>query len=155
MSDEHEVLTTLPGSHNALSPIFQQEIVVVREEVDALGHVSNTVYLDWIMRVARAHSDAAGYNYLAYQELGAVFIVKRHEIDYESSAYAGDRIMLTTWIENWKQASCVRMTSISRIGDGVVLANAKTKWAYCSMEGFKPTRIPDAIKEAFSGNLGR
>jgi acyl-CoA thioester hydrolase len=151
--EEDDLLTTLPGKHQATSPLFQKEIVATPEEVDAVGHVSNVVYLDWIMRVARAHSDAVGYDYPAYEKLGSVFVVKRHEIDYESSAYAGDRIILSTWVESWKAASCIRKTSISRIGDGVILANASTRWALVSLKGFRPVRIPEQVKEAFTGKV--
>ena len=140
---------TLPPQHVAESPLYRLEIVASPDEVDELNHVSNLVYLRWVLRVAQAHSSAVGYDYPAYEELGAVFVVRRHEIDYLAPAYAGDRITLTTWIESWRGASSVRRTSITRAVDGVELARASTLWAFIAMDGGRPTRIPAELKERF------
>ncbi len=72
------------------SPEFRLEIIAAPDEIDELNHVSNIVYLEWVLRVAQAHSDAVGYTWAAYQELGAVFVVSRHEIDYRRPAFADD-----------------------------------------------------------------
>jgi acyl-CoA thioester hydrolase len=140
---------TLPPQHLAESPLFRLEIVASPDEVDELNHVSNLVYLRWVLRVAQAHSSAVGYDYPAYEELGAVFVVRRHEIDYLAPAFAGDRITLTTWIERWRGASSVRRSSITRAVDGVELARASTLWAFVSMDSGRPTRIPADLVERF------
>ena len=129
---------------------FELEIVASPDEIDELNHVSNLVYLRWVLRVAQAHSTAVGYDWDAYHELGAVFVVRRHEIDYLRSAYAGDHISLRTWVETWNGASCVRETSIVRISDGEELARASTLWAYVASDSGRPRRIPAALKDSFA-----
>lgn len=126
----------------AESPEFRLQIVAAPDEVDELEHVSNIVYLQWVLRVAQAHSDAVGYTWPAY--------VRRHEIDYLRSAYAGDTIELVTWIERWRGASCTRCTAIRRVADGVELAKASTLWAMVSLETGRPARIPTELRGRFS-----
>ena len=145
--------TTIPPQHVAVSPVYRIELVASPDEVDELNHVSNLVYLRWVLRAAHAHSSAVGYDYPQYRDLGAVFVVRRHEIDYLSPAYAGDRIALTTWVESWRGASSVRKTAISR-DDGVELARASTLWAMVSVDGGRLTRIPAELKAAFAHSPG-
>ena len=60
---------------------FAMPITPVPDDIDELGHVSNLVYLRWVGDVAMAHSRSAGWDYARYRELGAIFMVRRHEID--------------------------------------------------------------------------
>ncbi len=140
------------------SPTYHLDIIASPDEVDALEHVSNVVYLNWVQRVAQAHSDAMGYDLRAYRRLGAVFVVKRHEIEYVRPAYAGERIRLSTWIAKWRPASSIRMTSISRLADArgrvepepVELTRAETLWALVDIESGRPRRIPETLRAAFA-----
>lgn len=143
------VSTTLPPTHHAESPLYRLELVASPDEVDELNHVSNLVYLKWVLRAAQAHSAALGYDYQAYYQLGSVFVVRRHEIEYVMPSYAGDRIVLTTWVESWRGASSVRRTTVTRMEDGALLAEASTLWAMVSIDGGKPVRIPEQLKQAF------
>lgn len=140
-----------PSQKRRTSP-FRLELTAATADVDALGHVSNIAYVRWIQRVAEAHSAARGYDWPAYRRLGAVFVVRRHEIDYLRSAYAGDRVLLSTWVESWRMASCVRRTEVVRSGDGAALVRAATRWALVSFASGKPRRIPDALRDEFSAD---
>jgi acyl-CoA thioester hydrolase len=138
--------------------VFSMEIHAQAEEIDDLNHVSNLVYLRWVQDVATAHSRAIGYDIEDYRRLGAVFVIRRHEIDYLRSAMLGDRIVLRTWIDTWKAVSSVRMTSIVRVGgpgdapgeaSDVELARARTTWAFVSTDNGRPVRIPPELRDRF------
>jgi len=124
-------------------------ITAAADDIDELAHVSNLVYLRWVLDAALAHSAAAGWDHAAYRRLGAVFVVRRHEIDYLVPVVAGDEIVVTTWVDAWKLASCVRRTELVRAGDGAVVARAATTWAFIGHEGGRPKRIPDELRAAF------
>ena len=132
-----------------ISPIFAQRLVAQPSEIDELGHVSNVVVVRWVQDVAVAHSSAVGWDYEAYRRHGAVFVVRRHEVDYLRPAFAGDEVLLETWIESWRAASSVRCTRIVRAADGVELATARTQWVLVSTASGRPRRIPPAIASAF------
>ena len=131
------------------------EIVAAPEDVDNLGHVSNIAYVRWVQDVAVAHSVAVGWDYAAYVQAGAVFVVRRHEIEYVVPAYAGDRIRLVTWVQSWRGATCERRTRIERGSDGRELCRGVTQWvrvaaAAAGQTSGRPKRIPPEIVSAFS-----
>lgn len=131
---------------------FTMEIDVEPDDIDFMNHVYNLVYMRWVLDVARAHSEACGFDEAAYAELGQQFIVRRHEIDYLRSAVLGDRIRLTTWIESWRGARSYRRTRIEKVAPGkdpVVLARAMTQWVLIDLESGRPRRIRPELVEAF------
>ena len=116
-------------------------------DIDELGHVSNLVYVRWVLDVALAHSHALGWDHNAYRALGSVFVVRRHEIDYVASVREGEQVVAETWVDDWRQASCIRKTQITR--DGKVVAKAATLWAFISFASGRPQRIPDELRTRF------
>jgi acyl-CoA thioester hydrolase len=124
--------------------------IVIRaapEDIDNLGHVSNLVYLRWVLDVALSHSGAVGWGHAEYQALGACFVVRRHEIDYVAPVFEGEELELVTWVGWFKAVSCERRTEIRR-GDQVV-ARAATIWAFLDLTSGKPRRITDELKTLF------
>jgi acyl-CoA thioester hydrolase len=61
--------------------LFTMPLEVGEDDIDMLGHASNIAYLRWVQDVAVAHSAAVGLDMEGYSQLGAVFVVRRHEID--------------------------------------------------------------------------
>jgi acyl-CoA thioester hydrolase len=129
---------------------FSLERVPQSTDIDELEHVSNVVYVRWIQEVAIEHSRAAGYDSDAYHELGAVFVVRRHEVDYLAPAYAGERVRITTWVDSWRGASALRRTVIER-AEGDAVARALTLWVFIDRRSGRPVRIPPELVEAFGG----
>lgn len=126
------------------------EVVATPGDIDLNMHVSNLVYLRWVVDAAVAHSIAAGWDQARYVKEGATFLVRRHEIDYLASAVEGDRVQVITHVEGWTAATSRRVTRIVR--DGRVLARAVTVWAFVGFDG-RPRRIPAEIHEAFTATM--
>lgn len=132
---------------------FVLPITAVASDIDELGHVSNQVYLRWILDVAMAHSRSLGWDHAQYLARGAAFVVRRHEIDYMAPVVVDQIISAETWIEDWRQASCSRRTLLLR--DGKPVARATTTWAFITLASGRPTRVPEDIRELFAGSLQR
>jgi acyl-CoA thioester hydrolase len=130
---------------------FHLDLVAAKGDVDDLNHISNVAYVRWVQEVARAHSHASGWSMPEYQKLGAVWVVRRHDIEYLAPAFAGDAIRLETWVESWQAASATRRTRISRVAGGAAaeLARATTIWVLVSTDGGRPRRIPPEMRAAF------
>ena len=94
-------------------------------DIDGLGHVSNLVYLRWVLEAALAHSTARGLDEAAYKARGQGWVVRRHEIDYLRAAFAGDELVVETRVAGVAAASSTRRTRIFREGD--LLARAATR----------------------------
>ena len=130
---------------------FEIAVTAEPDDIDELGHVSNLVYLRWVLDAAEAHSTTVGYDHAAYRELGSVFVVSRHELDYLRSAVEGQCVRVSTWIDPWRAASCIRQTELSCADTQEILARASTTWAHISLETSRPVRIPAQLRESFEG----
>ena len=127
---------------------FTMPITATAADIDELGHVSNLVYVRWVLEVAMAHSRSLGWDYANYLELGSVFVVRRHEIDYVAQVTLGQTLEAATWIDVWRPASVIRRTELAR--DGQVVARAATTWAMITIASGRPMRIPDDLRGLFS-----
>ncbi len=131
-----------------MSARFAYPHIVTREDIDELGHAGNFHYVRWLQRAAVAHSAANGWPAERYSELGAGWVVRAHQITYLKPAYAGDELVITTWVENMRPATSLRRYEIHR-ADGALLARAETDWAFINYTTQKPVRIPPAVADSF------
>ncbi len=150
MSDGRRAGAGAKGARRPATQDFRLEVVASADDLDEQGHVSNVVYVRWVQDVAMAHSVAAGWDHAAYVRFGAIFVVRRHEVEYLRPVRAGDRVALLTHVAWWRAATCERRTRIVRVRDGEELARAVTLWALISVDGGRPLRIPGEIAEAFA-----
>ena len=136
-----------PGA--GLSDPFRIHLRPTPDDIDELGHVSNQVYLRFILDAATQHSHAVGLDHAAYLRLGSVFVVRRQLIDYLAPTYAGEALVVTTWIAEWSAVTSLRRTSLRRTADGREVAKAETLWAMVATEGGRPRRIPPEVRALF------
>ena len=129
--------------------IFFHSHVVQADEIDDLGHANNVVYISWLQAAAVAHSAAQGWPGPRYRELGQGWVVRSHAIEYLLPAFAGDRVVVETWVALMKKVTSLRRYRIVRGGDGALLATAETNWAFVDLVTGKPVRIPPGVGEAF------
>jgi acyl-CoA thioester hydrolase len=118
-------------------------------DIDVLGHASNISVIQWIQNAAVAHSEAVGLDLAGYQRLGGWFVVRRHEVDYLRSVLRGQTLEVRTWIDSPRAASTIRATEFARVADGVLVAQARTSWAFVDVATGRATRIHEAVKVAF------
>jgi acyl-CoA thioester hydrolase len=126
---------------------FRHLVTARAEDIDQLDHVSNLVYVRWVLEAARAHSAAVGWDWPQYEARGTIFVVRRHEIDYLLPVKVGETVAVDTLVESWRQASCIRKTTLYRDDD--VVARAATTWAYVGWRDGRPQRIPDDLRALF------
>lgn len=121
----------------------------MEEHIDWLGHVNNVVWLQLVIDLATAHSEAVGLSSEDYRSLGAGWAVRRHEIDYHRPAFAGDEIREQTWVEEMRGARSVRRARFTRPADGALLVEARTVWAFTDLATGRPRRVPPEVLKCF------
>jgi acyl-CoA thioester hydrolase len=129
---------------------FAIRVRVTPQDLDELQHVSNVVYIRWIQDVAVAHSASVGLSLEDYRQQGAVFVVRRHEVDYLRPALLGDEVEVETRVVAMSQVTATRQNFIRRLADGHVLVQAQTQWAYVSTTTGRPVRIPPDVVQRFA-----
>ena len=116
-------------------------------ELDSNGHVNNAVYLSWAEELATAHAEAAGYGREWSVSRGGGWVIRRTEITYHRPAVYGDEVELTVRVELVKGARGVRRTTISRVADGVRLAEVLTEWVWVRLSDGRPVPAPPELVE--------
>ena len=119
-------------------------IKVVAEDIDALNHVNNIVYLRYVQEAAGGHWYKAIAPELASQ---IVWVVRRHEIDYLKPAFLGEDLLVKTWVDNFTGVTSDRHCEILRGEE--VLARSRTLWVSLDAQTFRPKRLEQALVSQF------
>jgi acyl-CoA thioester hydrolase len=125
---------------------FEQHLTVQPGHLDAMQHVNNVVYLQWVQDVAVAH-----WNARAPEALRSKYnwVVLRHEIEYKSPALPADELVLKTWVYDYDGVKSTRKVQVLRSRDNKLLAEAGTVWCLLSAATGRPVRIDEEIKQVF------
>lgn len=129
--------------------IFEHQHLVLPEDTDGVGHVNNLNYVKWMQDAAIAHATAQGWPPQRHLQLGSGWVVRSHFIEYLRPAFAGDQIVVRTWVSGFKRITSVRKYQILRPVDNTMLAIAETNWAYISYVDHVPRRIPPEVIDSF------
>jgi acyl-CoA thioester hydrolase len=127
---------------------FTRTYVALPEHIDELGHVNNTVWVQWIQDMATAHWDA-----VARPEDRAAFfwVVVRHEIAYRGNIGLGESVTAETWIEG----AAMGAKSLRRVeftdASGKRLVSASTTWAMIDRVSGRLARVRPEILKPFAG----
>lgn len=129
--------------------VFEYRHLVAKDEIDELGHANNVVFVTWMQAAAVAHSTAQGWPGERYYRLKKGWIVRSHMIEYLQPAFAGDKLVIQTWVAKLRKATSLRRYWVLRPSDQQLLAKAETNWAFIDYTTGKPTRIPAEVAHSF------
>jgi acyl-CoA thioester hydrolase len=120
--------------------IFEIKIKVTSEDIDNLNHVNNVVYVKWMDTVAFEHwSFLTSGNPLPEY----IWVVLRHEIDYQMQAVLGDTITVKTWVGETSGFKSERYMEFYK--KDALLVKAKTIWGMLDAKTYKPARIRENV----------
>jgi acyl-CoA thioester hydrolase len=126
------------------------ELAVQPQDIDAYGHVNNSVYLTWLDQAAWSHSAALGVPLAECVNSRRGMAAQRIEIDYVRAAVAGDAVQVATWIESTDARLRVgRRFQLRRLGDGTTLARAKVEYVCINLDTGRATRMPPQFSQAY------
>ena len=127
------------------------EHTAVASEADGYGHINNSVYLGWLDECVWDHCKAIAMPPEKCRELNRGFAAVRHEIDYLSSAYPGDRVAVANWVTaNDGRLRAERRFQIIRMDDDTTLLRARSDYICTNLTSGKPTRIPKEFMTSFA-----
>ena len=120
------------------------------DEADGYGHINNSVYLKWLDQCVWAHCDAVNMGPDFCRQLNRGFAAIRHEIDYLTSAYPGDRVAVANWVtHNDGRLRAQRRFQVIRIEDRRTLLRARSYYVCTDLTTGRPARMPDQFKTGF------
>ncbi|MEM7779534.1 MAG: acyl-ACP thioesterase domain-containing protein [Pseudomonadota bacterium] len=127
---------------------FTKTFVAEPSHIDELGHVNNSVWVQWIQDLATAHWDA-----VAEPEHRECFfwVVIRHEIDYRGNIAEGESAIGTTFIPGEARgAKSVRHVEF-KDAEGKMLVSAQTTWAMLERDTGRLARVRPEVLAPFRG----
>ena len=124
---------------------FRQSRRAEWRDVDAAGHVNNTVYLSYVEECALQALAARGWPLSRIDSEGFAITTRSHRIAYKQPALLDNRLELTTWLSDIQQTTAVRHTTITRTNDGAEVSRARTVHAWVNLETGQPQAIPQAL----------
>jgi Predicted thioesterase len=128
--------------------IYRYELTVPKEAEDQNGHVNNIEYLRWMQDAAVQHSGTSGCTE-ATNSIGATWVIRSHWIEYLKPAYAGQNVVVLTWVSDFRRVQSLRKYRIIRPADRALLAEGETDWVFVDAQNGKLRSIPKEIKATF------
>jgi acyl-CoA thioester hydrolase len=123
------------------------EVVVAVNEIDALGHVNNAVYVQYLELVATAHAERLGMGLEVLRSLEAIPVIREHHLKYLRPAKLGDVLTVQTRVEGMQGVRAMRRNTI-KLGDKVLVESLAT-WVWLHPVTLRPRAIPEVISRAF------
>jgi acyl-CoA thioester hydrolase len=112
-------------------------------EIDAYGHVNNTIYLAWLDESAWAHATTVGLGLDTCLRLQRGMAVHRTQLHYQKSALEGDSIEVATWpVLNDHRLRIDRRFQIRRASDGETLLRALIHYVCIDLGSGRAKRMP-------------
>lgn len=150
---------------------FVAHVRVGFHECDPLGHVNNAVYLGYLEQAAIDHAAVAGWPVARLRaDVGAVFVARKHEIEFRLPSFENDILEIMTWPDTISGARAIRKYRIRRIrgdmyalppsrlleateiataGGANLVVRATTEWVLANVESGRPVRTPKQLENDF------
>lgn len=129
--------------------VFDVELEVRAEHIDALGHVNNVVYVQWMQDVATAHVNQIGLGLEEYLKLKHAMVAVEHQVQYRKAAFEGDRLILRTWLSDLNALYSFRQYAFYRPKDQSLVFSGQTKWACVEIATGRPKRMSPTFLSAY------
>ena len=129
---------------------YWKQFKVTSDDIDGFHHVNNAVYLKWLDATVWEHTRHVGLSEQACLDLNRGMAAVRHEIDYLSSAFLDDDIVVFNWVAfNDGKLRATRLFQMVRLGDQKTILRAKSDYVCTNLKTGRPARMPDIFKTAY------
>ncbi len=151
--------------------VYRSFVRVRFGECDPYGHLNNAVYLGYLEQVAFEHAELCGWPVSRLQgEVGAVFVARKHEMEFLQPAFEGELLEISTWPEGMSMVRTRRQYLIRKVpatgfavpapeviplGEFIVperrdlILSATTEWAFVDLTRGRAVRIPQHVLDGF------
>lgn len=122
---------------------FVHRVSAQGADIDAYGHVNNSVYLRWLDETAWAHSTALGIAPEHCVARSRGMVVWRTQLHYLAPAFAGDALEVATWLVFMDgRLRADRRFQLRRAGGGATLLRGLIHYVCADLGRGRPARMP-------------
>jgi acyl-CoA thioester hydrolase len=147
-----------PRNRFPMPPSPPPDVYMLRRRVewrdlDAAKHVNNAVYFSYIEDCGMQVAVHYGWPLARSQAAGWAAVARENHIEYKHPALLDDVLEISTWVTPHGRVSADRFYNITRLSDGLQLAQARTRWVWIDLQTGHPIRIPADFLSDFSANI--
>lgn len=94
-----------------------------------------------------SHSAELGWPMERYLSVGAAFVATVHKIHYMRPTFAGDELIMNTWVETLNDTKSLRCFYLTR--QGRLCMNGTTEWTFMNLKTGRAEKIPEELARDF------
>jgi acyl-CoA thioester hydrolase len=126
---------------------FTLPLRVADSDIDRQGHVNNVAFVRYVQDIAVAHWQSVAS---ADVQTAYTWVVRKHEVEYFRPAFAGEELLLRTWVGEPSGATWERFTEVLRAREDKPLVTARTVWVLLDAVSGRPRRVDPALVAQFT-----
>ncbi|MGB3587493.1 MAG: thioesterase family protein [Tunicatimonas sp.] len=126
--------------------IFEQLREVQPEDLDAMQHVNNVRYVQWIQDIAEAHWKQQATNAMQQQY---IWVVLNHYVEYKQPIFLTDQALLKTHVGEVSGPKYGRTVEIWHTEKNQLCVKAESIWCLLDAQTQRPKRVTDEIRRIF------
>ncbi len=124
------------------------ELEVYSFHIDFIGHVNNSVYIQW-MEIGRTKLlEAVGMPIQKIYQQGFVPVLVQTNITYKSPLYLGERVQVSIWISELKNASAIMQFCFYN-EQRILTAQGWQKGLFVDKQTMRPRRLRPEERSLF------
>jgi acyl-CoA thioester hydrolase len=130
---------------------FWIEMTVESGEIDRLGHVNHSVYLQWCEECGWQHAESVAAGWKVWQALDRAMVVVEVRLSYRGTALRGDVLRVANWvIHNNGRLRATRHFQIVRPRDAETLLRGEIDYVCIQTTTGRPRRFPPEFIDAYA-----
>lgn len=133
-----------------MSVNFSLSIVASVNDIDAFGHVNNTVYPLWCQRAALAHSEKLGLSLERFRELGVALVLRRAEYDYLQPVREGQAVQINTRLVAFDGGLKLQRHFECVVGPSDIVARGVWQLVCVDINTGRPRKMPAILRGVYS-----
>ena len=126
------------------APTHIHRLAIAPRDIDFMGHVNNSVYLEWVQEAVIAYWRRVAPAEAVAQHL---WVALKHEITYRRPAFLDDVVVASVVAEGVQGARAFFSTLITRGEE--VLAEVKSSWCCLDAATRRPARLAREVVRRF------
>jgi acyl-CoA thioester hydrolase len=134
-----------PASPAAPPGAYRQSRRAEWRDIDAAGHVNNTVYLSYVEDCALRALAAHSWPLSRMEAEGFAIATRSHRIEYRQPALLDDELEVTTWLSGLQDTTAIRHTIITRPADDAQVSRVRTTHVWVDLETGEPVTIAESL----------
>lgn len=133
--------------------VFQIRKRVEWRDIDTVGHVNNAAYFSYFEDVSTQVGRRFQWSMARMLQAGFAIVLRRLRVLYLQPALLDDEVDVACWLSGSKRATVTRHYSITRSGDGALLARGLGTLVCLDLRTMRPIRFPQALVDDFRDNM--